>query len=231
MNFTLVDCLPPKNWQKPWGISAGKSVVDVGSGFGGPARYLAAEFGCHVTGVELTEAYVEIANKLTQKTNLSKLIKFVSGDAQSMPFEPESFDYAWSQHVLMNIADKRRLYEGIYRVLKENGKFGMYDIVKGNDEPLVYPVPLASEASISHLVSTDEMVNTLREVGFSDISLIDKTDLTVTWFQQIQSSPQATPLHMGNIIGPEVKQMMSNFTQNIKQGSARVMQIVTQKTP
>ncbi|MBS2008435.1 MAG: class I SAM-dependent methyltransferase [Cyanobacteria bacterium SZAS TMP-1] len=211
------------------GITSGKTVLDVGSGFGGPARYLAAALGCRVTGIELTEVYVEIANRLTEKTGLSNQITFVAGDALAMPFEDESFDYAWSQHVSMNIANKHRLYEGVYRVLKAEGKFGMYDIVKGNDVPLVYPVPWASEATISHLVSPDEMVTTLREVGFLDISLVDRTDLTLGWFQQMQGSQPGTSFSIGNIIGSGTQQMLSNLAQNIKQGSARVVQIVAQK--
>ena len=101
-------------------LARGENVLDVGSGLGGPARYLAAVHGCHVTGIELTQPFVEVADLLSKRTGLSHRLRFVQGDALDLPFTPESFDHAWTQHVAMNISDKERLYSGICRVLSLN---------------------------------------------------------------------------------------------------------------
>lgn len=119
----------------------GNSVLDVGSGLGGAARYLAAVHGCHVTGIELTPLYVEIASVLSERTGLAGQTQFVQGDALEMPFEPESFDHVWTQHVTMNIPDKAKLYRGIHRVLKKGGRVAIHDVFKGENGPVIYPVP------------------------------------------------------------------------------------------
>lgn len=50
------------------GIAADMSVLDIGSGIGGPARFLAATHGCPVTGVDLSEPFVDAARYLTERT-------------------------------------------------------------------------------------------------------------------------------------------------------------------
>ena len=213
-------------------LAGGESVLDVGSGLGGPARYLAAVHGCHVTGIELTQLFVEIAEQLSLRTGLSNRLRFVQGDALELPFPPDSFDHAWTQHVAMNIQDKERLYKGIYRVIKKGGRFAIYDVVKG-DGPAVYPVPWAHEASISFLASPSEMAQVLHATGFSEVSSVDTTDLALSWFDELQSIQQApgviSPLNLGSVIGLESKQMMANFAQNIKEGRVRLMQVIVQK--
>jgi cyclopropane fatty-acyl-phospholipid synthase-like methyltransferase len=69
-------------------LKGGESVLDVGSGFGGPARFLAATFGCHVTGLDLTESYITVSDALAQKTGLSTLLTFVQGDATHVNYRP-----------------------------------------------------------------------------------------------------------------------------------------------
>src|SRR5882672_1083740 len=63
------------------GISTGQHVLDVGSGMGGPARWLAHKFGCRVTGLDLTDSRVKGAGRLTERVGLASLVKFVQGDA------------------------------------------------------------------------------------------------------------------------------------------------------
>ena len=75
-------------------LTGGNRVLDVGSGLGGPARYLAAVHGCHVTGIELTPLYVEASAMLSRRTGLADRTRFVQGDALEMPLAPESFDHA-----------------------------------------------------------------------------------------------------------------------------------------
>src|SRR5687767_8938331 len=94
------------------GFSDGMRVLDVGCGIGGPARTLAAEFGCTVVGVDLVEEFVEAARELTARVGLADRVEFVQGDALELPFGEGEFDGAMLEHVTMNIQDKGRLFRG-----------------------------------------------------------------------------------------------------------------------
>jgi SAM-dependent methyltransferase len=95
-------------------VSEGDHLLDVGSGIGGPARYMAARFGCRVTGIDLTAEFCAAARHLTGLLGLDGRVGFEQGDALAMPFAEASFDGAYSMNVSMNIADKlfhERLHE------------------------------------------------------------------------------------------------------------------------
>ena len=85
-------------------------VLDVGSGIGGPSRYIASKFGCHVIGLDLVDEYCNVAKMLAKKVGLEHLVDYRQGDATNMPFDNNSFDIIWTQHASMNIADKQKLY-------------------------------------------------------------------------------------------------------------------------
>src|SRR6516164_1652625 len=88
------------------GITADMAVLDVGSGVGGPARFLAATYGCRVTGVDLSQQFVAAARYLTERTGQSELVSFETASALDLPFEDGHFDVVLLQHVAMNIADR-----------------------------------------------------------------------------------------------------------------------------
>src|SRR5438876_1258688 len=100
------------------GITADMSVLDVGSGVGGPARFLAATYGCAVTGVDLSEPFVEAAIYLTGRTGQGRRVSFQAGSALALPLDDGGFDVVLLQHVAMNIADRPLLYREIRRMLK-----------------------------------------------------------------------------------------------------------------
>jgi SAM-dependent methyltransferase len=111
------------------GITADMAVLDVGSGVGGPARFLAATYGCRVTGVDLSEPFVEAARYLTERTGQSGQVSFQTGSALELPFDDGRFNLVLLQHVAMNISDRARLYREIRRVLKSGGRFATFDVV------------------------------------------------------------------------------------------------------
>lgn len=113
------------------GLEKCMHVLDVGSGIGGTARCLAEAFGCHVTGIDLTEEYCQAAEMLSARTNLKYLVDFHQGDATKLPFNDQSFDVIWTEHVAMNILDKLQLYKEMYRVLKSGGTLAIYDVLAG----------------------------------------------------------------------------------------------------
>src|SRR5438477_1290841 len=111
------------------GITAEMSVLDVGSGVGGPARVLAATYGCRVTGVDLSEPFVDAARYLTERTGQSGQVAFHAASALELPFDDGGFDAVFLQHVAMNISDRARLYREIRRVLKRGSRFATFDVV------------------------------------------------------------------------------------------------------
>ena len=106
-------------------------VLDAGGGLGGPARTLAAEFGCRVTVIDLTETYVRAAEMLTERLGLAERVRHRVGNALALPFDDASFDVVWTQNSGMNIEDKAGLYAGFHRVLRPGGLLVMQEPMAG----------------------------------------------------------------------------------------------------
>jgi SAM-dependent methyltransferase len=147
-------------------IAATDHILDIGSGIGGPTRYMAHRFGCRVTGIDLTAEFCEVARHLTQLLGLQGRVKFELGDALAMPFAGGTFDGAYSMNVSMNIADKAGLYREIHRVLRPGAWLMLSEIAKGTGEELDYPTPWADSARTSFLSTPEETLRGLEEVGF-----------------------------------------------------------------
>jgi len=125
------------------GVHSGMRLLDVGCGLGGAARYFAHEHGCHVTGIDLSDEYVAVANALAARVGLGDLVSCQQGSALALPFTPGSFDAAYLLHVGMNIENKSGLFAQIRRVLAPSGTLGIYDVMRLGAGELSYPVPWA----------------------------------------------------------------------------------------
>jgi SAM-dependent methyltransferase len=201
------------------GFAPGMHVLDLGSGLGGPSRYLAGRFGCRVTGVDLTQEYCEVAALLAERTGLSARVDYKCANALHTPFPNGTFDVVWTEHAAMNIADKRSLYREAYRVLRRGGKFALYDVVKGPDGPIDYPVPWAKDASISFVVTPEELRAHVEEAGFRVLAWIDATPAVLAWAERMRAQrDRAGPegqviLPAREIIGIDVSKMMKNHRE------------------
>jgi len=85
------------------GVQKGMKVLDIGCGVGGPARTLAAEFGCYVKGIDLIEEYCQTATMLTERVGLGDMVTFQHGDMTELTSEAENYDMVWTEHTIMNI--------------------------------------------------------------------------------------------------------------------------------
>lgn len=148
------------------GLSPGARVLDVGGGLGGPARTLAAEFGCQVTVVDLTESYVRAAQLLTAQLGLGDRVTHQVGNALDLPFEAGTFDVVWTQNSGMNIADKPRLYAGFHRVLRPGGVLALQEPMAGPVQPPIFPVMWAPDMATSFLRPPQEMRRLIEAAGF-----------------------------------------------------------------
>jgi sarcosine/dimethylglycine N-methyltransferase len=148
------------------GLAPGMRVLDVGGGVGGPARTLAAEFGCRVTSLDLTPSFVAAAEMLTARLGLGAQVAHQVGDALALPFGAGAFDVVWTQNSGMNIADKARLYAGFHRVLRPGGLLAIQEPMAGPAGPVLYPVMWARDAASSFLRPPAEMRALIEAAGF-----------------------------------------------------------------
>ena len=147
------------------GVSAGMHLLDVGCGIGGPARYF-AERGCKVTGLDLSEEFVRVAESLTRLLKLDDRAQFRQGSALEMPFSSGTFDGAYMIHVGMNLQDKAGVFREVARVLKRGGRFAIFDIMLKESESLEFPMPWAVNAATSFVSNVEDYRQALESSSF-----------------------------------------------------------------
>jgi arsenite methyltransferase len=193
-------------------LDASMQVLDVGSGVGGPARYMAHTFGCRVTGIDMTDEFVATAKDLTERCGLSDRIEFHLANALAMPFGEASFDTACCLNVAMNIRDKTGLAREMCRVLKRHGRLVWTEAVQGPGGPPYYPLPWARNADISFLVSEAELRSAMERVGLRIVEWIDETEAMRAALAQAGRNPQqsASSTTANQVI------MGNDFTERVK---------------
>jgi ubiquinone/menaquinone biosynthesis C-methylase UbiE len=214
------------------GLRGGERVLDVGGGVGGPARTLAAEFGCTVTVLDLTEAYCRIGERLTELTGLGDRVSFRHGSAYEMPFDDAAFDVAWTQHSSMNMEDKERLYAEIRRVLRPGGTLVLHEVMAGPVQPIDFPAPWASDPSISFLRPPEEIRSLLRGLGFAERTWLDTTQQSLEWIRErvaAAAGPTPPPLGPHLLIGQTLGVAFRNMLRNLEEQRLVVVEAVFER--
>ena len=201
------------------GVQAGWTVLDAGSGLGGPSRFLVERYGCYVEGVDLTPAFVEVAELLAERAGLADRLSYSVGDVTALPFEAARFDLVWCEHVAMNVADRPKLYREFRRVLKVGGLLAFYDVVSiDGPAPPQYPLPWSETPATSFLLTGETTLTAIGTSGFVIEAERDVSQEALAWFQRIlPAAPQGPNLSL--VMGPRMAVMAPNLAQSVRQGT------------
>jgi SAM-dependent methyltransferase len=208
-------------------------VLDVGSGLGGPARFVASRYGCRVTGIDLTEEYVETARTLSRWTKLDALLSFHHGSALKMPFADAEFDRVYMLHVGMNIPDKAALFAEIARVLRSGGTLAVYDVMRVGDGALAFPVPWAATPDISALTTPDAYKVALRASRLEIVSERNRRDFAIEFFHALRArmaeagGPPPLGLHL--VMGGDARLKISNMIAGIEQRVIAPVELIARR--
>ncbi|WP_454848022.1 class I SAM-dependent methyltransferase [Rhizobium binxianense] len=214
---------------KDLGFEHGFRILDVGSGLGGPARYLAEHYGCQVAGIDLTRDYVDVANALTLRCGLSDLAVFQQGSALALPFGEAEFDGALMVHVGMNIEDKARLFAEVRRVLRPGRLFGVYDIMHAGAGEIVYPVPWAASKATSFVESPDTYRRLISAAGFAIELENDRSAMALALGREMREAAArdgVPPLGLHIVMGPATAERLGNVMGALQAGVIAPVEVI-----
>jgi ubiquinone/menaquinone biosynthesis C-methylase UbiE len=159
-------------------IISSDHLLDVCSGVGGPARYIAWKSGCRVTGLDLTASRVAGAIELTQATGLAERVDFVQGNALEMPFDDNSFTCVIGQEAFAHIPNKKQLISECARVLKPGGRMVFSDIMSHQKIPQDNADRLFEGMRFSEIATLQDYTSWLASTG---LTMVQTTDLSSEW--------------------------------------------------
>ncbi len=208
-------------------------ILDVGCGLGGAARYVTNQYHNRVTGIDLTPEYIDTCRALSAWVKLEKQTTFEQGSALSMPFDDETFDAGYMLHVGMNIEEKTRLFNEIFRVLRPGASFAIYDVMRLNQGKLLYPVPWATESSTSHLANLEQYKQALCEAGFEVVKTKNCRDFALTFFDNMRKKtatnggPPALGIH--TLMQESTTVKIENLVKGIAKNYIAPIEIIARK--
>ncbi|OPY20872.1 MAG: hypothetical protein A4E26_01778 [Methanobacterium sp. PtaU1.Bin097] len=214
-------------------ISSENTILEIGSGIGGPARYIAEETGCHVTALELQPELNDIAVDLTERCGLSQLVNHVCGDILKFNQENTNFDYVVSWLTFLHIPDRNTLLNKCNSILKLGGKIFIDDYYKRNEFEEEELKVLANDVSCNYLPTKDEYKKQLIKSGFNEIKIIDKTYSWKNFVKErkerfIQNSESQIEIHNKEIVD-DLEDFFSKVSWLFDHGNLGGLRIIAKK--
>jgi sarcosine/dimethylglycine N-methyltransferase len=211
---------------------ASDRLLDIGCGIGGPARWIATKYGCHVTGVDLTTEFCEAARELNALCGLADRVQILHASALSLPLPDNSFDRAYSQAALMNISDKRGVFREAFRILRPGGTLALFLAGTGSAGEPYYPLPWARTTAISFLVAPDEVERDLNAAGLEIVYVRDIAATLAAEFGDTAKrleTEELPPLGEHIVSGVNAKEWRINVMRSVAEGRLSQIEALARK--
>lgn len=168
------------------GLRADSKVIDLGSGYGGSARYLANTYGCHITALNLSEAENARNRTMSAEQRLAEKIEVVDGSFETIPATDNSYDFAWSQDAILHSGHRAQVINEVARVLKPGGTFIFTDPMQADDCPPGVLQPVLDRIHLASLGSFAFYRDAAVAAGLESVVSDELTPHLVTHYSRVR---------------------------------------------
>lgn len=196
-------------------------VLDIGSGYGGAARFLASSYGCHVSALNLSDVENEAARRLNKERGLDAQIDVIEGSFQQIRQPNDTFDAVWSQEALLHSGDRAQVIQEVARVLKPGGQFLFTDPMQADDCPKGVLQPILDRIHLESLGSLGFYHETAERTGLERIVFNDLTPHLVTHYACVLEETEKRADELEETVSPEYIERMKKGLRHWIEGGKK----------
>ncbi|GAA3114076.1 SAM-dependent methyltransferase [Streptomyces rectiviolaceus] len=183
-------------------LGPGSRVLDLGSGYGGPARYLASTFGCRVVALNISEAQNERHRRTNAERGLDAQIEVVTGSFQDIPCPDGHFDVVWSQEAFCHSGDREGLLAEAARVLTPQGHLVFTDLMAADNAPPKALRDVIARLEVDDFATPAFYRQQLTDLGLTSIDFDDRSDQMLTHYLRLTEETQQRARELTDLISP-----------------------------
>ncbi len=190
------------------GLGHESRVLDIGSGFGGAARFLAKAYGCSITALNLSQVQNDRHRQMNAEQGLDDAIEVVDGSFEDIPFQEAAFDVVWSQDAILHSGARDEVIAEVSRVLKRTGEFIFTDPMQSVDCPEDVLQPILDRLNLDSLASPDFYQEAARRHDLKEVRFKDLTDDLVTHYSRVLQETLHRESELEGSISPQYLESM-----------------------
>lgn len=168
-------------------LDGSNHVLDIGSGYGGAARFLAERFGCKVTCLNLSEVQNRRNREMNEAKGFSDRIDVHDGAFEKMPFSDGAFDVVWCQDSILHSGAKAKVFEEVARVLKPGGLFVFTDPMQAHDVPDGALDAVLKRIHLQQMGSFELYAELAAKVGLDKVGIDDLSEHLVRHYSAVRT--------------------------------------------
>jgi len=196
------------------GLDSKTRLLDIGSGYGGSARYLVQAYGCQVGCLNLSEVQNQRNRELNQSQGFTLSINVVDGSFEAIPLPDESVDVVWSQDAILHSGNRKKVFEEVHRVLAKGGQLIFTDPMQSETCPLEALQPIFNRIHLDSLGSIQYYKEILLGLGFKEVQIVDYSNQLSKHYSRVLKEVEENHWTLTRVCSEEYIQRMKTGLQH-----------------
>ncbi len=186
-------------------------IIDIGSGYGGAARFLAKTYGCHVTALNLSEVENKRNREMNRVQGVDHLIDVLDGSFEDIPLPDSSYDIVWSQDAILHSGDRETVIDEVARLLKPGGSFIFTDPMMADDCPKSVLQPILDRIHLETLGSPEFYRDVTKRFGMNEVDFEDHTPQLSTHYARVLRETERRRHELSEVVS-------TTYIENMRKG-------------